>query len=94
MLMFLLFAAEPLVLDDGDRVVLVGNTLIEREQRYGWWEAALVSAFPGKKVQFRNLGWIEVLRKKGSPFRPRHYRTKWARSVVALKHDEADAGEE
>ncbi|MBY0230442.1 MAG: SGNH/GDSL hydrolase family protein [Gemmataceae bacterium] len=56
MLLFLLLAA-PLVLDDGDRVVLVGNTLIEREQRYGHWEAALVSAFPGKKLQVRNLGW-------------------------------------
>ena len=27
------FAAEPFVLNDGDRVVLVGGTLIEREQR-------------------------------------------------------------
>ncbi len=48
---------EPLKLTDGDRVVLVGNTLIEREQRYGWWELALTTTFPGKKVTFRNLGW-------------------------------------
>jgi hypothetical protein len=44
-------------LQDGDRVVLLGNTLIEREQRYGWWELALTTRFPGKKVTFRNLGW-------------------------------------
>jgi lysophospholipase L1-like esterase len=49
--------AEPLKLTDGDRVVLVGNTLIEREQAYGWWETALTRQFPGKKITFRNLGW-------------------------------------
>jgi lysophospholipase L1-like esterase len=47
--------AEPFVLKDGDRVVLLGNTLVEREQRYGWWELALTRRFPG--VTFRNLGW-------------------------------------
>jgi lysophospholipase L1-like esterase len=52
-----LLAADRLKLDDGDRVVFLGNTLIEREQRFGWWELALTSCFPGKKVQFRNLGW-------------------------------------
>jgi lysophospholipase L1-like esterase len=50
-------AAEPFSLKDGDRVVLVGNTLIEREQRYGYWETALTSRYPDKNVTFRNLGW-------------------------------------
>jgi lysophospholipase L1-like esterase len=50
-------AAEPFALKDGDRVVLVGNTLIEREQRYAYWEAALTSRYPDKNVTFRNLGW-------------------------------------
>jgi lysophospholipase L1-like esterase len=49
--------ADPFRLDDGDRVVFVGNTLIEREQVYGHWEAALTRSFAGKKVAFRNLGW-------------------------------------
>jgi lysophospholipase L1-like esterase len=49
--------ADSFKLDDGDRVVLLGSTLIEREQRYGWWEYALTTSFPGKKVIFRNLGW-------------------------------------
>jgi lysophospholipase L1-like esterase len=44
-------------LEDGDRVVLVGNTLIEREQRSGYWEAALTVRFPHKNITFRNLGW-------------------------------------
>jgi hypothetical protein len=48
---------EPFALKDGDRVVLLGNTLIEREQRYGYWELALTSRFADKDIQFRNLGW-------------------------------------
>jgi lysophospholipase L1-like esterase len=44
-------------LKDGDRVVLVGNTLIEREQRYGHWEAALTRRWPERHFIFRNLGW-------------------------------------
>jgi lysophospholipase L1-like esterase len=50
-------AGEPLTLADGDRVVLVGSTLIEREQRSGYWETALTRRFPGRKIQIRNLGW-------------------------------------
>jgi len=52
-------AAEPgpLTLSDGDRVVFLGNTLIEREQRHGYWELALARRYPDKKIQFRNLGW-------------------------------------
>ncbi len=39
------------------RVVLLGNTLIEREQRFGHWELALTAASPGNAVRVRNLGW-------------------------------------
>lgn len=42
---------------DGDRVVWLGNTLVEREQRYGYWETALYAANPGKRFTVRNLGW-------------------------------------
>jgi lysophospholipase L1-like esterase len=52
-----LLAAEALTLRDGDRVVLIGSTLIEREQREGYWETALLRRFPGKSIQVRNLGW-------------------------------------
>lgn len=50
-------AAEPFELRDGDRVALIGSTVIEREQRYGYWEMALTSRYPDRNVTFRNLGW-------------------------------------
>ncbi|HEV2947142.1 MAG TPA: SGNH/GDSL hydrolase family protein [Gemmataceae bacterium] len=49
--------AEEFRLRDGDRVVLIGSTLIEREQESGYWETALTSRFPKSNVTFRNLGW-------------------------------------
>jgi len=42
---------------DGDRVVWIGGTLVEREQRYGYWESLLLAANADKKITFRNLGW-------------------------------------
>src|SRR5437899_4735143 len=50
-------AAPPFELRDGDRVVLIGDTLIEREQHYGWIELALTTGFPDRNVTFRNIGW-------------------------------------
>ena len=50
-------AAEKFALKDGDRVVFLGNALVEREQLSGWWELALTTRFHGKKIVFRNLGW-------------------------------------
>lgn len=44
-------------LKDGDRVVLVGDALIEREQSYGYVEQRLTVRFPERNVIFRNLGW-------------------------------------
>ena len=49
--------AAPLELRDGDRVVLVGDTLIEREQAFGYLEVALTTRFPDRNVTFRNIGW-------------------------------------
>jgi lysophospholipase L1-like esterase len=42
---------------DGDRIVWLGNTLVEREQRYGYWETALLAANKDKNITVRNLGW-------------------------------------
>ena len=50
-------AAAPFELKDGDRVVFLGDTLIEREQHYGWIELMLTTRFPDRNVTFRNLGW-------------------------------------
>ncbi|MGH8016691.1 MAG: hypothetical protein ACREIA_00090 [Opitutaceae bacterium] len=44
-------------LRDGDRVVFLGDTVIERDQYHGWLEVMLASRFPGKNITFRNLGW-------------------------------------
>jgi hypothetical protein len=50
-------AKNPFLFNDGDRVVFLGGTLIEREQRYGYWELALTLLNKDKNVTFRNLGW-------------------------------------
>lgn len=42
---------------DGDRVALIGGTLVEREQKYGDWELALTLLNKDRKITFRNLGW-------------------------------------
>lgn len=44
-------------LREGDRVVLVGDTLIERETAQGFVELTLTTRFPDRNVTFRNLGW-------------------------------------
>ena len=42
---------------DGDRIVLVGDSLIERDQHFGWTESTVVASSPGMRTTFRNLGW-------------------------------------
>ncbi|HEY1191556.1 MAG TPA: SGNH/GDSL hydrolase family protein [Gemmata sp.] len=49
--------SKPFEFKDGDRIVWLGGTLVEREQRYGYWETALAAANPDKNLTFRNLGW-------------------------------------
>jgi lysophospholipase L1-like esterase len=48
---------KPFEFKDGDRVVLLGGTLVEREQKYGFLETALTLGVPDKKIMVRNLGW-------------------------------------
>jgi hypothetical protein len=50
-------AAKPFELKDGDRVVWIGSTLVEREQRYGYWETALIRVHLDRRFTLRNLGW-------------------------------------
>ncbi|HEV8543097.1 MAG TPA: PVC-type heme-binding CxxCH protein, partial [Verrucomicrobiae bacterium] len=42
---------------EGDRVVFLGDTWMEREQKEGYIETLLTSPVQGKKVIFRNLAW-------------------------------------
>src|SRR5262245_58119297 len=48
---------ERLELKKGDRLVLIGNTLAERMQYFGHWEALLHARFPEHELVVRNLGW-------------------------------------
>ena len=42
---------------DGDKIVLLGSTVLEREQRYGWFESMLSVALAEKNVTLKNLAW-------------------------------------
>lgn len=42
---------------DHDRVVLLGNTVIERAQKYGHLETTLTLSSGKESLRFRNLGW-------------------------------------
>jgi lysophospholipase L1-like esterase len=42
---------------DGDRIVLLGDDLIERNQKHGYLETLLTVLNPGKNLIVRNLGW-------------------------------------
>jgi len=53
----LAIAGEKLDLADGERVVLLGNTFVERDVQYGSIETALTLAYKDKNITFRNLGW-------------------------------------
>ncbi len=44
-------------LRDGDRVVWIGGTLVERAQQYGYLETELTRRWPDRHLEFRNLGW-------------------------------------
>jgi len=46
-----------LQLNDGDKLVIIGNTLAERMQHDGHLETNLHLRFPTKQLSVRNLGW-------------------------------------
>ena len=50
-------APKPFELRDGDRVVLIGDTLIEREQNYSHLETLFHLRWPDRAFTVRNLGW-------------------------------------
>ena len=47
----------PLLLKKGDRICLIGNTLAERMQYFGHFEALLQAQFPEHQLVVRNLGF-------------------------------------
>ncbi|MEM8488200.1 MAG: SGNH/GDSL hydrolase family protein [Bacteroidota bacterium] len=44
-------------LEDGDRVVFIGDGLFENDLDHGAFEYALTTTWPNRRVTFRNLGW-------------------------------------
>ena len=42
---------------DGDRVVLIGGTFIERMQAYNYFETLVTATLHDRHITFRNLGW-------------------------------------
>ena len=55
--LFTILPASAITFQDDDTVVLLGNTFIERAQKYGYLETALTLAADKKNLKFRNLGW-------------------------------------
>jgi len=49
--------AQSLELEDGDRVVFLGNAFFERARYYGQLETTLSLCWPDTDVRFRNIGW-------------------------------------
>lgn len=47
----------PLQLQQGDRIALIGNTLLERSQEFGHFEAMLHQTFPELNLVVRHLAW-------------------------------------
>ena len=60
-LLFLFFfciqARADLKFNEGDRILLYGNSFVERMQQNGFFEAALQLAHPEKKIELRSLAW-------------------------------------
>lgn len=50
-------SAEPLELKKGDHICIVGNTLAERMQHFGWLETLIHARYPKHELVFRNLGY-------------------------------------
>ena len=50
-------AAEPFEIKEGDRVLLLGDTLLERENTYGYLETRMHEQFPDRHFIVRNLSW-------------------------------------
>lgn len=42
---------------DTERIIFLGGTFIERAQRFGYLETAIVRRLPGNTINVRNLGW-------------------------------------
>ncbi|MEN8772264.1 MAG: SGNH/GDSL hydrolase family protein [Akkermansiaceae bacterium] len=56
-LLSIILPASGVTLEDNDTVVFLGNTVIERAQKYGQLETAVNLSAGRNNLKFRNLGW-------------------------------------
>jgi lysophospholipase L1-like esterase len=49
--------AEAFDLKSGDRLIFLGNSLMEDDVQFGYLELALTTRFPNRDVTYRNIGW-------------------------------------
>lgn len=50
-------AASAFDLKPGDRVVFLGNSLVENDVPFGYLELALTTRWPDQQITYRNIGW-------------------------------------
>ena len=83
-----LIHGSPLELKTGDRVVLVGSALIERDAESGYLETRVARRYPGQTIVWRNLGWsgdtVEGIT-RGKPNPPTDGFNKLVEHVAALQ---------
>src|SRR5688572_26236585 len=89
-----------LVLEKGDSICLVGNTLADRMRHTGWLETLLQSRFPDLELRIRNLGFsgdevVTRIRSQGFGSPDQHLTQNKADVVFAFfGYNESFAGEE
>ena len=74
----------PLTLAPGDRIALIGNTLLERAQDFGHFEALLQQRYPRHQLVVRHLAWSA----DAIDLQPRP--ANFADTEQHLKHEQAD----
>ncbi|MGH7140900.1 MAG: GDSL-type esterase/lipase family protein, partial [Pirellulales bacterium] len=93
-------AGPALVLDKGDHISIIGNTLGERMQHDGWLETLIQARFPEHQLSFRNLAFSAdelTIRQRSEGFgSPDEWLTKTKADVVFafFGFNESFAGEE
>lgn len=74
----------PLKLNAGDRIVMIGSSLLERSQQFGNLEAMIQQSFPNHQLTIRHLAWsadqVDV--------QPRP--ANFADTIQHLTHEQAD----
>lgn len=79
--------AASLEIRKGDRVIIIGNTLAERMQYFGNFEALLHQRFPEHQLVVRNLGWSAdelTLRPRSAGFKDHGHTLKDHKADVIL----------